>query len=265
MSDFKDYPERLEESCAKALAEITSLNTQLDALGFTVEVIGPDNIGQFTAHCLEVPGALGCGSTLEEARLSSMRAILPIIKAREEQQDAQLAKAQVNIASLADYVNTWAREWGIRETGANLPDIKKTLDMLWGEASVTRNALTEVRADADALAVALETGPSGKLAALGWSEVDGQQKFRAVIVFEEAPYGLGLKISDVWNHAPVKIIKTQALASRPEAARKRAEAVMFMEAKSIAARSFVVIGDFKNAMRSLEEGEAALHAAWGME
>jgi len=112
-------------------AEINSLHAQLAALGFTVRVTGPDSIGQFTADCLEVPGALGYGGTPDEARLSSMRAILPIMKAREEQIEVNLTKALKIIS-----------------------DLRRAGEL--GELAVLRTQFAAARADADALAGALE-------------------------------------------------------------------------------------------------------------
>src|SRR3990167_3143353 len=242
---------------ATDLTEIVSLRAQLAALDFTIEVTGPDSIGQFTADCLEVPGALGYGATPGEATLSSMRAILPIIKAREERKDrqlswaqeaisslikrAQLAEARVNVASLADYVNIWAREWGIKETDAKPLNIKKTLDMLWGEASVSRNVLAEARADADALAVALKVIAR---------RVNGNEELRGCEEFYKG-----------YNSAndACRNLANQALASRPEAAKKRAEAVRDAHRMCLEAS----LGDM-DAKLAVSDVETLLREAWGM-
>ena len=94
----------------------------MNIYGFTIKVTGQDSIGQFIAECLEVPGALGYGGTPEEARLSSMRAILPIIKAREEQKDAKIAEARADADALAGALES-VRDRIVGESKKPIPEI----------------------------------------------------------------------------------------------------------------------------------------------
>ena len=49
--------------------------------GRTIEVTGPDDMGNYVGVCTSVPGCLGHGSTAHEAFKGSAKSIYPIVEA----------------------------------------------------------------------------------------------------------------------------------------------------------------------------------------